>query len=336
MNESFKISPISPILFFLIIISCTKCPEQITLENYYLSEKSKDKFPYQNGEGKLVFKDSLNNKLTFELISSDTIYLTKEEWYENCALNDSFNKKIRVSAKREWQNVLFKPDTLIDLSFNIFIRQRVQIDASDLSNIREIDGLQIYRANVGQMNIVSDLKNFHLDEEPTEKIDSITINGILFRNILKSKHMNSGDILYDLEKGIVAINEYQGGFKKAKYWTLDSIIYHEKNKELKKLTEKSKYDKLKASYELYGKWEIDDSNSGGSFPFEIYQKGTEFIGVAPWGSYATDTLIKKDSKFFKKGMEKGEYYIIDSDKEMTLFDGNDNSLADEGYTAKKK
>lgn len=327
---------ILPILILFINFSCSQCPKQITLGNYYLSKKSKNKFPYLNGEGKLIFKDSLNNKLTFQLKSSDTTYLSDFEWDENCALNDSINKKIKIKAKREWQNVVFIPDTLIDLTFNIFIRQRVQIDASDLDNIKEIDGIQIYRANVGQMNIVTDLKNFYLEEEPTEKVDSIVINGRLFRNVLKSKYMNSGGIYYDMNKGIVAIKEYQGGSEKSKYWTLDSIIYCEKYKEPKRITEKSKYDKLKESYELFGRWEIHDSNSGGSFPFEIYQKGNEFIAVVPWGSYETDILIKNGNKFSKKGIDKGEYYIIDSDKEMTLFDGNGNSLADEGYTAKKK
>lgn len=37
--------------------------------------------------------------------------------------------------------------------------------------------------------------------------------------------MNSGDMYYDIEEGIVAINENQGGFEKAKFWVLDSIVY---------------------------------------------------------------------------------------------------------------
>ncbi|WP_422092089.1 hypothetical protein [Tenacibaculum ovolyticum] len=333
-------SIILSILILLLNFSCKKCPDQITLDNYYLSKKSKAKFPYKNGESKLIFKDSLNNKVVFELVSSDKIYLTENEWNENCTGNNSVVNRIKINAKREWQNISFKPDTLIDLSFNIVLKQVVEIDASDLNNIREIDGIKIYRANVGQMNIVTDLKNFILEEESTEKINSVTINGKLFKNVLKSRFMNSGGIYYDIEKGIVAINEYQGSFEKTKYWTLDSIIYREKNKKpkkiAKKIAKKIKYDKLKENYKLFGKWEIFDTNSEGSFQCEIYQKGTEFIYVVPPGDFYCDTLVKRGNKFSKKGIEKGEYYIIDSNKEMTLFDGNGNDLASEGYIAKKK
>ncbi len=75
------------------------------------------------------------------------------------------------------------------------------------------------------MAIITDLKNSTLNELPTEKAESIIINGKTFNNVLKSRYMNSGDIYYDIKKGIVAINENQGGFEKEKFWVLDSIVF---------------------------------------------------------------------------------------------------------------
>ncbi|MCD8411071.1 hypothetical protein [Tenacibaculum finnmarkense] len=333
---------INRLLFVLIFItiSCSeKCPDKIELDNFHLSETSKKMFPYQNGEKKLIFKDSINNTIKFELITTSEIYLSETNWNEECILNDSVKKEINIKGKREWQTISFKPDSLINLSFNIFIKQEVEIDASDLGDIKEIDYINIYRANVGQMGIITHLKNSVLDEEPTEKVNVIMINGIKFTNLLKSRWMNSGDIYYDIKKGIVAINENIGDSKNPKFWILDSIIYENKNiktpnKNIVKTAENN-YNKLKKSHELFGKWKIYDSDQN-SFPFEIYQKGDEFISVVPWGNYTLKPLVRKGNKFDRKGIVKGEYYIIDSNKEMTLFDETGKNLSIEGYIAKIK
>ncbi len=228
MMRKRKINYLAIFFNFLALInfSCKeKCPKEVELGDFYLSEKSKNMFPYQSGEEKLIFKDSLNNILTFQVKSSNEVYLSQSNWSERCILNDSVTKEIDVKAKKEWQNVLLEPDSLINSSFNIFLKQEVDIDASDLDEIKEIDGINIYRSNVGQMAIITDVKNAILDELPSEKVEHIKINGKNFYNVLRSRKMNSGDIYYDNEKGIIAIDEHLGNFEKAKYWVLDSIVY---------------------------------------------------------------------------------------------------------------
>ena len=97
----------------------------------------------------------------------------------------------------------------------------------------------------------------------------------------------------------------------------------------------SNYDKLKTEYELFGKWEISNSATKSSYPFEIYKKGSEYIGVIPKDEFKTEILVKKGDKYSVKGNKYGEYYIIKSNKEMTLFD-KDGELASMGYKATKK
>ncbi len=97
----------------------------------------------------------------------------------------------------------------------------------------------------------------------------------------------------------------------------------------------SNYDMLKTDYELFGKWEITNSMSKTQYPYEIYKKGNEYIGVIPQGDYKTEILDKKGDKYSVKGNTYGEYYKIDGNKNMTLFD-KDGELASMGYKATKK
>ena len=95
------------------------------------------------------------------------------------------------------------------------------------------------------------------------------------------------------------------------------------------------YDKRKADYELFGKWEISNSATKSSYPYEIYQKDNEYIGVIPQDKYKTEILEKKGNDYFVKGNKYGEFYRIDSGKKMTLFD-KDGDLTSMGYKAIKK
>lgn len=97
----------------------------------------------------------------------------------------------------------------------------------------------------------------------------------------------------------------------------------------------SNYDKLKSEYKLFGKWKITNTTVKSSYPYEIYKKGTEFIGVIPKDEYKTENIIKKGNKYSVKGNKYGEYYIINSSKEMTLFDKG-GELKSMGYIATKE
>lgn len=72
----------------------------------------------------------------------------------------------------------------------------------------------------------------------------------------------------------------------------------------------SNYDKIKAEYELFGKWEISNSFTNSSYPFEIYKKGSEYIGVNPEGEFKTEILVNNGNKYSVKGNKYGEYYVI--------------------------
>lgn len=97
----------------------------------------------------------------------------------------------------------------------------------------------------------------------------------------------------------------------------------------------SNYDKIKAEYEVFGKWEISNSATKSSYPYEIYQKGNEYVGVIPQDEYKTEILEKKGNDYYVKGNKYGEFYRVDGSKNMTLFD-KDGDLTSMGYKATKK
>lgn len=97
----------------------------------------------------------------------------------------------------------------------------------------------------------------------------------------------------------------------------------------------SNYDKLKNDYDLFGKWEITNSMTKSSYPYEIYKKGNEYIGVVPQDDFKTEILEKKGNDYFVKGNKHGEYYKIDANKNMVLYD-QDGELTSMGYKAIKK
>lgn len=69
--------------------------------------------------------------------------------------------------------------------------------------------------------------------------------------------------------------------------------------------------------------------------YEIYYSESEHIGVNKMGGLKFETLIKEGDKYIVEGNRHGEFYIVDNDKNMTLFD-NDGDLTGAGYSAKKK
>ncbi|MDD4149176.1 MAG: hypothetical protein PHE33_04040 [Bacteroidales bacterium] len=100
--------------------------------------------------------------------------------------------------------------------------------------------------------------------------------------------------------------------------------------EIETASGKSNYNNLKDNYELFGKWEIENTLVKDSYPYEIYIKNSEYIGVIPQGDYKTDILEKKGDNYFVKGNKYGEYFKIDSKMNMTLFD-RDGDLSSMGY-----
>ena len=94
-----------------------------------------------------------------------------------------------------------------------------------------------------------------------------------------------------------------------------------------------KYDKLKINYTLIGKWVINNSFLNHKYTFEIYNKGSKYLGIR-LNDFTIENLTKKELKYYISGNKYGEFYQVDKNKEMTLFD-NDGSLVGAGYTATK-
>ena len=93
------------------------------------------------------------------------------------------------------------------------------------------------------------------------------------------------------------------------------------------------YDQLKSDYELLGKWTIANTIVKESYPYEIYKKGNEFVGVR-LNDFKTENLTKKGSDYYVKGNKYGEFYRIDKNLNMILFD-KDGDLTSTGYKAIK-
>ena len=106
---------------------------------------------------------------------------------------------------------------------------------------------------------------------------------------------------------------------------------------------KENYERIKQEYELFGKWimNIKMSNELHRYRYEIYRKGNNYIGFEDWGDgeYDAEILDKKGTFFVIKGdnvhSRNGEYYRIDEDMNMVLFD-QDGELTEHGFTASKE
>ena len=158
---------------------------------------------------------------------------------------------------------------------------------------------------------------------------------------------NSPDSKLLLKKGIVAgelkalgleyVNSKGQETEVTKYFNkiFSKAINAKPIEEVETASGNSNYDKLKNDYELVGKWKITNSITKSSYPYEIYKKGNEYIGVIPQDDFKTEILEKKGNDYFIKGNEHGEYYKIDANKNMVLYD-QDGDLTSMGYKAIKK
>ena len=92
------------------------------------------------------------------------------------------------------------------------------------------------------------------------------------------------------------------------------------------------YETIQSEFDLFGKWTINIGVGDESYPYEIFQKGSEFIGVVFQNGFKKELLQKKGDEFHVVGVESGEFYRINSTLEMTLFD-KDGDLGEIGYQA---
>ncbi len=117
--------------------------------------------------------------------------------------------------------------------------------------------------------------------------------------------------------------------------SISEAITSEPIETVKNASGNSNYDNLKSEYELFGKWTITNTTANSSYPYEIYTKDNEYVGIIPQGDFKIENLDKSGNKYSVRGNQYGEYYIITANKEMTLFD-KDGELASMGYKAIKE
>lgn len=94
------------------------------------------------------------------------------------------------------------------------------------------------------------------------------------------------------------------------------------------------YEKVKSDFQLFGKWQIKIGVGEESYPYEIFQNGEEYIGIVFQNGFKKELLEKRGNEFHVKGVDSGEFYRVDGNLEMTLFD-KDGNLGDIGYEAIK-
>jgi len=106
------------------------------------------------------------------------------------------------------------------------------------------------------------------------------------------------------------------------------------------------YNRIKSDYKRLGKWIVsnlilEQKGQTATYKYEIYKTSDKmFVGVfaqASW-EYRTEVLEKIGDKYFIRGdnpqSENGEYYKIEANLNMTLFDET-GDLTEYGWVAKK-
>lgn len=94
------------------------------------------------------------------------------------------------------------------------------------------------------------------------------------------------------------------------------------------------YETIKSEFDLLGKWQIDIGVGDESYPYEIFQKQDIYIGVVFQNGFKKEELEKKGDEYHVIGVDSGEFYKINNQLEMTLFD-KDGDLSEIGYKATK-
>lgn len=86
---------------------------------------------------------------------------------------------------------------------------------------------------------------------------------------------------------------------------------------------------------LFGKWTIINTAANFSYSYEIHMSNGVYEGIIPDFNNKIERLDKRGDKYYVIGSKYGEYYVIDDNMNMSLYDKN-GSLSSVGYKAVKK
>lgn len=84
----------------------------------------------------------------------------------------------------------------------------------------------------------------------------------------------------------------------------------------------SDYAALREEYELFGKWQIHNTITDFTYLYEIYKNEDKYKGVVkyPESDYEIKELKVEENRYIELDNCCGEYMMIDSNKNMSLYD----------------
>lgn len=99
------------------------------------------------------------------------------------------------------------------------------------------------------------------------------------------------------------------------------------------------YERIRAEFSLFGKWKVcspyTDKAEQGCYIMEIYTNGNEYVSFKAEGEYSAALLEKEGNRFTITPDGFGLYFIIDSDKVLTMFTPEGIDLSTLGYRVNK-
>lgn len=151
--------------------------------------------------------------------------------------------------------------------------------------------------------------------------------------LLASKGVVAGD-LQMLGLTYVSTRGKENDVTKFFHETFEKAISSKTTQPMNVTVENEQYDKIRGEYELFGKWRVTNDRAKMDYVYEVYRKGSEYVGVILDKPIQLEKLDRKDTKFYLKGSTGGDYYLIDADKNMSLWDKK-GSLASIGFKVSK-
>lgn len=208
----------------MIFGSCltSNCPDDEKIGDRPMSEKSKG-FVNFKGNPKLIFKDNEGNKITFESPEGLKTEKTKISVYKQCTEFKFDGQSTYKYFEGQSISIAFSSaNPNYSLGFGVYpstLRPEEEMFYDRF--VVDVSGV----GSVGRGEIITDRyfsevvdeKEFNLDN-PMDTLEEITLNGVTFKDIYRTKDFDGRYVYYNKEFGVV------GFIDKAKTFNLDTII----------------------------------------------------------------------------------------------------------------
>ena len=202
----------------LIFASCKKgklhdCPQSLNLGTFDMLESSLERYPYETGNEKVIFSDSLGNEVEGSLTFFSQSYLT---FSANVECIDNRDSSIRVSFEAESKEVKIYFESL-DLRFLVLFSIEMNYDKYDnpeyadramtrLINKELTTEFPTIPIVLNQRTSTEDLTHW------SSPVDEIIINSKRFESVYTT---NTGtdimEIYFNLEHGLIGFEDMTTG-----------------------------------------------------------------------------------------------------------------------------